>query len=235
MVNNQLQKSLTPWSRVLEKLTVTLTFYETWKFITACSWSFRTGRIQCHPSALYLYAKSEYLDQSFSYIQYIFCFPHKNYNERFDVLTVALLEIQFFWNVMLYWLAKNFKRAQCHHLHGLDSLTLNIKAIYPLAAFVTIHQSRLRNIPESCAFKNHVSYIENVAGRKAVLEMNMPALNTRNAKARRPTWTPNSRQILLEYKENRLQLQLHIRCKQHDRWHENSANKNYRSTIWNSP
>ena len=128
-----------------------LTFNKTWKFITACSWSFRTGRIQCHPSALYLYAKSEYLDQSFSYIQYAFCFPHKNYNDRVDVLTMVLMEIQFFWNVTLYWLAKSyscFKRAKCHHLHGLGSLTLNIKTIYPLAAFVNIHQSRLWNISE---------------------------------------------------------------------------------------
>jgi hypothetical protein len=29
--------------------------------------------------------------------------------------------------------------------------------------------------------------MENVEGRKAVLEINIPALNTRNAKARRPT------------------------------------------------
>jgi len=85
-----------------------LTFYETWKFITACSWSFKTGRIQCHPSALYLYAKSDYLDQSISYIQHIFYFPHKNYNERFDLLTVVLMEIQFFWNVTLYWMAKSY-------------------------------------------------------------------------------------------------------------------------------
>ena len=43
------------------------------------------------------------------------------------------------------------------------------------------------------------TYIENVDGRKAVLDTNIPALNTRNAKVKRPTWTPNSRHILLEW------------------------------------
>jgi hypothetical protein len=35
--------------------------------------------------------------------------------------------------------------------------------------------------------KNYVSHMENVEGRKAVLDINIPALNTRNAKVRRPT------------------------------------------------
>lgn len=47
--------------------------------------------------------------------------------------------------------------------------------------------------------QKNVSYMENVDGRKAVLDMNIPALNTRNANAKRPTWIPNSRQILLEH------------------------------------
>lgn len=44
--------------------------------------------------------------------------------------------------------------------------------------------------------------MEKVDGKNAVLEINMPALNKRNAKVKRPIATPNSRHTDLKEKKN---------------------------------
>jgi hypothetical protein len=43
-----------------------------------------------------------------------------------------------------------------------------------------------------------LTYIEKLEGKKAVLEINIPELNTRNANVTLPTWIPNSRHTLLQ-------------------------------------